>query len=60
MAGPIIAGDHPFMDGLSILVLIILGCVLMSPELSAMVVGKVPWLAPVFGWLHQHLDHDPH
>ena len=60
MAGPIIAGEHPLMDALLILVLIALACVLMSQQLTAMVVEKIPWLAPVFGWLHQILDRHPH
>lgn len=60
MAGPILAGEHPRMQAFLIVVLVALGCILLSPDLTAMVVGKLPWLAPVLGWLHQHADHHPH
>lgn len=60
MAGPIIAGEHPRTQAFLMLALIALACVLISPELTARVLGRFPWLAPVFGWLHQHLDHHPH
>lgn len=56
MAGPIISGGNPRLEALFVIALISLLFVLMSPELTSMVVGKLPWLVPVFNWLHRVLD----
>ena len=56
MPGPIMSAGNIWLEGASLVVLIALLCVLMSPELTAMIVDRVPWLAHVFGWLHQVLD----
>jgi hypothetical protein len=56
MAGPIISGGKPRTEALFVVALVSLLLVLMSPQLTSMVVRALPRLAPLFGWLHHALD----
>jgi len=56
MGGPIISGGKPRLEALFLVALVTLLCVLMSPQLTAMILGYVPQLAPVLDWLHRVLD----
>lgn len=57
MTGPIIAGEHPRREAFFIVALVALILVFTTPELASKVLGKFPWLAPVFAWVQQHLNH---
>jgi hypothetical protein len=56
MAGPIISGGSPWLEALFLVALVSLLFVMMSPQLTSMIVANVPWLAPVLDWLHRVLD----
>lgn len=56
MAGPIISGGKPLTEALFVVVLVSLLVMLMSPQLTSIVVGKLPLLAPMIGWLHHALN----
>lgn len=54
VAGPIIAGEHPRMEAFLMVAMIVLLLVFTDPILGARVLDKLPWLTPVFNWIHQH------
>ena len=54
--GPIISGGNPKIEAFCIIVLVSLFFVLISPEITSMVLNQVPWLAHVLDWLHRVLD----
>lgn len=56
MAGPIISGGKPRLEALFFIALVSLFGVLLSPELTSMVLRKLPWLAPLFDWLNHALN----
>ncbi len=57
MPGPILStGGNTWLQGIFVVALIALFCVLMSPQLTSMIVSHAPWLAPVLGALHHVLD----
>jgi hypothetical protein len=56
MAGPIISGGSPRMEALFVIALISLLLVVMSPELASMVLRRLPWFAPLFGWIQHALN----
>jgi hypothetical protein len=56
MAGPIISGGNPRIEAFVCLLLIVLAMVIMVPELTSLVVSKVPWIAPFLYWLRDMMD----
>ena len=56
MPGPIISGGNPKLEALLFIALFCVFAVLISPELTSMVLNRMPWLAPVLHWLHHVLD----
>jgi hypothetical protein len=47
--GPIIStGDKPWLEALFVVALIALLCVTGSPELSSMILQRMPWLGGFF------------
>ena len=47
MAGPIIAGEHPRLQAIFIIILIALGCILLAPEVF---MTRFEWLRALVNW----------
>jgi hypothetical protein len=56
MGGPIISGGNPRIEAFVFLLMVVLGMVIMVPELTALVVSKIPWAAPFLYWLRDAMD----
>lgn len=50
MAGPIIAGDHPVLQALLVLVLVFFAGLFISPEATHIFLQKFVWLGWVINW----------
>jgi len=55
MAGPIISGGNPRIEAFLGIALLVLLVVIATPELTVAVLDRLPWLPPVFHWLHHFI-----
>ncbi len=56
MAGPIISGGSPKLEAFFFMLMVVILMVIIVPELTSLVVSKLPWAAPILYWLREAME----